>query len=597
MKLSLSHLKEGVKKVKHYAIKHKLISAAVIAVVVLAIWGIGRTIANGSQVVTYTVGTVAKGTIMSTVSGSGQVSASQQVEIKPKASGDVTAVKVVQGQSVKSGALLVQLDASDAAQAVREATLSLRSAELSLEKVKSSSVDSLEDAKDAVEQAQDSLTRTYDDAFTAISNAFLDLPNVMSGVTDILYGTTYSPGRQNFYYYYDLANNFDTNAIAYYDSVVSSYDTAKTAYDKNFLDYKALSRYSDTEEVEELLLETYDTAKLISDAVKNVDNFLNFVNNQVAGREGFVPSSLATHRSSIASYTSKANSHLSSLLNNKSSISTGKSSLVDKTEALTDLQEEGDNSLDLDSAQLTVSQRKNSLYNAQRNLADYSIRAPFDGMIAAVNVKKGDSASSGTAVATIITTQSLVDISLNEVDIINVHQDDKATVTFDAIEDLSISGTVATVDMIATTNQGVVSYNATIAFDTQDERIKPGMSASATIITSITQDVLVVPSSAVKTQGSVSYVEVPNSNVEESQIGQAISLGSVKKQVVTIGGSDDTSTEIVSGLNEGDQVIIKTTTAKSSNKSTTKQSTTSSILGGASEGPSMGGGGMMMPPQ
>jgi len=595
MKLSFSHLKEGVRRVKQYANKHKLISSAIVAAVVLIVWGISRSISAGNQVVTYTVGTAAKGTVMSTVSGSGQVSASQQVDIKPKASGDVTAVKVVQGQSVKSGALLVQLDASDAAQSVRDANLSLRAAEISLEKVKSSSVTSLEQAEDDLTQAKESLAKAYDDAFTSISDAFLDLPSVMTSLDTVLYGNTYNT-QDNIDYYADLIKNYDANALTYQGNADTSYQSARTAYDKNFLDYESASRYSDGADIEVLLIETYNTTKLISEALKNADHLLSAVKDQLTKNSVTVPANLTTHQSNVASAASKANSRLSSLFNNKTSIANYKSAIDDKEANLAELQ--GDSGLlDLESAQLTVSQRKNSLYNAQRNLADYSIRAPFDGVIAAVNVKKGDSASSGTAVVTIITTQSLVDISLNEVDIINVHQNDKATVTFDAIEGLSISGSVAAVDMIATTNQGVVSYNATIAFDTQDDRIKPGMSASATIITSITQDVLTVPSSSVKTQGSISYVEMPSSAVAEDQIGQAISLGTVKKQVVTVGVSDDNSTEIVSGLNEGDQVIVKTTTTKSSAKSTSKQTTGSSLLGGSSSGPRMEVGGGMMPPQ
>jgi HlyD family secretion protein len=107
--------------------------------------------------------------------------------------------------------------------------------------------------------------------------------------------------------------------------------------------------------------------------------------------------------------------------------------------------------------------------------------------------KKGESISSGGTVATLITEQQVAEISLNEVDVAQVEVGQKVTLTYDAIEDLQISGSVAEVDLIGTTNQGVVSYTVTILFDTQDERIKPGMSVSATIITEIKQEVIVVP--------------------------------------------------------------------------------------------------------
>jgi len=588
MKL-ITWAKQSTHRLRAYVLKHKIVSSVTAVILLFVVISAYHSIASGRQIVTYTVGIVEKGTVMSTVSGSGQVSASQQVDIKPKASGDVTAVKVKQGQSVKTGALLVQLDASDAAQAVRDANLSLRSAQISLEKVKSSGVTSLNQAQEDLTAAQDTLKKAYDDVFTAISNAFLSFPNIMAGLTEITYGTDY--GRENLGYYYSLLNNYDATAQVYSGSVSTSYQAAKTAYEKNFLDYKSSNRYASNAEIDQLLTETYNAAKSLSDAVKNLDNFLSYINDKVAGQNAFIPSKLSTHRSDLATYTGQANSQLSALLNIKNTISNDKSLVENKTTTLDDLQNGSGAALDLESAQLTVVQRQSSLYNAQRNLADYSIRAPFDGVIAAVNVKKGDTVSSGTAVVTIITTQSLVDISLNEIDIVNVHQDNKATITFDAIENLSISGSVAVVDMIGTTSQGVVAYNVTVAFDTQDERIKPGMSASATIITSIKQDVLIVPSTAVKTQGTVSYVEVPGNPVAEDQIGKTIALGSTQRKVVTIGVPDDTSTEIVSGLNEGDQVIVKTTTS-SSTKSSKSTQQTSSLLGGNSGGPS---GGMIFP--
>ena len=432
MKKMIAWAKHGIHRLRAYVLKHKIISSVAAIILLFIVISVYRGVASGRQITTYTVSTAQKGTVMSTVSGSGQVSASQQVDIKPKASGDVTAVRVVQGQSVKTGALLVQLDASDAAQAVRDANLSLRSAQISLEKVKSSGVTSLSQAQEDLIAAQDTLKKAYDDVFTAISNSFLSFPDIMAGLTDIIYGTDY--GRENLGYYYSLLNNYDATAQVYSDSVSTSYQAAKTAYEKNFLDYKSSNRYASNAEIDQLLIETYNTAKSLSEAAKNLDNFLSYINDKVAGKDAFIPSKLSTHRSDVATYTGQVNSQLSALLNIKNTISNDKSLIENKTATLDDLQNGGSAALDLESAQLTVVQRQNALYNAQRNLADYSIRAPFDGVIAAVNVKKGDSASSGTAVVTIITTQSLVDISLNEIDIVNVHQGDKATITFDAIE-------------------------------------------------------------------------------------------------------------------------------------------------------------------
>jgi len=342
-------------------------------------------------------------------------------------------------------------------------------------------------------------------------------------------------------------------------------------------------------DLEALLVDTYETAKLVSDAVKNTDNLLSFVHDRLAVNTDYIlPATLISQQSSIQGYTSSVNGNLSSLLSIKSSIKNDKYTITEKTGSLDELKA-GGSSLDLESTQLSVTQRRNALYDAQRTLAECSVRAPFDGVVAALNVQKGDAASSGAAVATVITTQSLVDIPLNEVDIAKVKSGDKATLTFDAIDGLSITGVVAAMDGIGTVSQGVVTYNVTIVFDTQDERVKPGMSVSATIITDIKQDVLTISSSAIKTQGSMSYVEMLNQELSSDQVqaGESVpSTGALRQQTVEVGLSDDTSTEIVSGLSEGDQVIVRTVTSSKS-KTTSNSQSTSSLLGGTTRGSGM----------
>ena len=114
------------------------------------------------------------------------------------------------------------------------------------------------------------------------------------------------------------------------------------------------------------------------------------------------------------------------------------------------------------------------------------------------------------------------------------------------------------VDLVGTVTQGVVNYNVKIAFDTQDDRVKSGMSVSASIITQTKQDVIVVPNSAVKIQNGAHYVEVVDKNTAATD-NQGVALSTTPtQQAVEVGISDDTSTEITSGLSEGDKVVTKT---------------------------------------
>jgi multidrug efflux pump subunit AcrA (membrane-fusion protein) len=170
----------------------------------------------------------------------------------------------------------------------------------------------------------------------------------------------------------------------------------------------------------------------------------------------------------------------------------------------------------------------------------------------------------------------VVKISLNEVDVAKIKLGDKSIMTFDAIDGLEMTGKVVQIDTLGTASQGVVTYNVKIALDTQDDRIKPGMSASASIITSVKTDVLTVPNSAVKSSGNNSFVQILDSKNQPQNIA------------VTTGIANDTLTEITSGIKEGDKVITQTIIPSSS---------ASTGATGASSGnnalriPGIGGGG------
>jgi HlyD family secretion protein len=558
---------------------HKII-AGFGAVIIIGGGYYGLSHLNSASAETrYVLGKVSKGTLVVSVSGTGQVSASSQVDVKPKVSGDVTYVGVAMGQAVKSGAIIAQLDSRDAQKGVRDAESSLETAKLSLEKLQqpadglslTQAQNSLAEANESKQNAQDDLVKTYDDGFNTISDAFIALPTVISGLDSILNGTGVGSSQSNVYAYYDMAKAYKPNANVLMGSAIQSYLAARAAYDKNLLDYKNVSRYSDHATIDTLVNETYDTTKLISQALKDAKTFLDVVNDGItnSGQNAHPPAILTTHENSLQSYIGTANSNLGSVLNIKNTIKNDNDTITnadrtisERTQSLAKLQE-GTDPLDLRSAQLTVTQRQDALLDAQQTLANYYVRAPFDGVIAKLDVKKGDSASSGAAVATIITTQEVATVSLNEVDIAKIKVGQKATLTFDAIEGLTITGEVVEVDAIGTVSQGVVTYNVKIAFDTQDERVKSGMSASAAIMTEVHQDVLTVPSGAVKVRGGTNYVSMLDAfqgTTDESAFAAAgvSSITAPREQTVTIGAQSDTTTEITGGLNEGDVIVMRT---------------------------------------
>jgi HlyD family secretion protein len=222
---------------------------------------------------------------------------------------------------------------------------------------------------------------------------------------------------------------------------------------------------------------------------------------------------------------------------------------------------------------------------AQRDVDDTVLRAPVDGTVAAVNgaVEEFLTAGSGTTAlapgsdAAIPGTGSTtgggqaaagtpstvsrpggtqfivldnvdrfeVVVPFEEADATRIAPNQRVDVRFDAIPDLTRSGTVVSVSPSAISLSGVISYYVTVALNETDARLRNGLTAQAAVVTEELRDVLVVPSAAVRRQGRQSTVTV---------------LGFDGPRIVPFqpGVVGDDTTQVVSGLTAGDEVVVTT---------------------------------------
>lgn len=602
-------------KILSLVLKHKLLTGIILVVIIGGgYFGFQKFTSQGSAI-NYITATVGRGTLITSIFGTGQVSSSNQVDIKPKVSGDIVAVNFKSGSEIKEGELLAQIDSRDVARKVSEAQASLESAQLELEELLApvdaytllQAENDLANAQDdltqlisdqereyqdtlkGIEEAEDNLEKAYEDAYNAVADAFLDLPDIISGLDNILYSYEISNSVVSLSLTMNksaLINSLPSSATSndrgqmqvYINNAEDDYSEVYNAYSEAFDDYTDASRYSEDEVIEELLEQTLETTKLISDTVKSESNMLDFWVVRRTFQNLTIFSQVTAYQSDLSTYTSQTNSHLSTLLAKQISIESYKNQIQDAQEDLAEMEQShpleiaqaergiaekeeklkdllaGADQLDIKNKEITVQQKRNSLIEAQQNLANYYIRAPFDGMVASIEITKGDYISSNSTIASLITTQKIAEVTLNEIDVAQVEVGQKATLEFDAVEDLSITGQVVEVDILGEVTQGVVSYGVKVAFDVQDERIKPGMSVSTSIIIESKQNVLLVPVSAVKTMGEITYVETLINN-QPSQ------------QIVTTSSSNDIMIEIIEGLEEGDQVITQTINNNSQNQS------------------------------
>jgi len=554
------------------ALKKKLLSVIILAVLAVVVYFIVGALSQNSGQTQYATAAVEKGTLIVSVSGSGQVLASEEIDVKPEVSGNLSFVGIKNGEAIKAGRLMFKIDEKDASRAKEEAAVALETARLELEDLEEppdelellQAENGLRKAKQAKEDAEDAIASGYEDAFGSVTDVFFDLPGIMEELEAILYSEEISqaeniyPRTWNKSYFLNsvLGNNASekTELETLIELAEKDYGVAREKYEANFLNYRDTSRYSESAVIEELLNETLNALRAEAELMKREVNMIDFWTDYRSSKNLKTPAAVTSYQTELKSYTSKVNGFINDLLAVRQSFKDNRSAALDaeyaareKELALEDLKN-GPDEIDIKTKELQVRQKEDAFASAQESLKNCSIYAPFDGVVAKMNISSGDAVSPSVSLATFITNQKVVDLSLNEVDATAVKAGQKAMILFDAIEGLTISGEVAEIDALGEVSQGVVTYAVKVIFDVEDERIKPGMSASVTIVTDAKQDVLMVANSAIKSENNSQYVEILENNA-------------VSRRAIEAGISNDESTEVVSGLAEGDLVITQTISA------------------------------------
>lgn len=203
-----------------------------------------------------------------------------------------------------------------------------------------------------------------------------------------------------------------------------------------------------------------------------------------------------------------------------------------------------------------------SLATARQSLSLATITSPIAGTVTEVGVRSGDrvggiGAGSGSggaigglsgASAAAIVVQDLgslrVTATASEIDVVALELHQKADVTLDAIPDLTLAAEVCELGRTGSAAQGVVEYPVTLCMTNDDARVRTGMSANISIVLARRENVLMVPTPAVRSVDGKSVVRVLRSDDSIADV-----------EVVT-GVSSGTRIEIVSGLAEGDEVLV-----------------------------------------
>lgn len=589
-----------------------------------------------------TTAKVQRGTLTASVGASGALQANNDVVLTFQSSGTVAEVLVKEGDRVSKGTPLARLDRTDLQLQVQQAEANLTSAQAKLDQIKAGAtekdiqiaqaqlrsaqakyqqtvqtrpqdvaaaqaqleqaqarLDALlkgptpEDVASAqakVEQAQDNLDRTRSAASAAKEQARLAMEQAADSLRD-------------------AQNKWNT---AYWDYIHASTDKTDPVTGKPLND-RQIQQYADAKDAAWLAVQQAQAA--LEKAKIAYQDALNQEAAQVEAAEAQLDDAKAQLQKLLNGPTDEdirqaratvdqAKANLERLQNSTPGDLAQLQAAVQQADAtLKDLQA-GPKSWDLASAMAAVQQAQAQLDLARFRYDQAELRAPFDGVVQAVNIKVGQNVNAGTSAIEIVDASRMyVDANVSEVDVANVRPGQEVEMTFDALPGRTFSGRVQFVAPKGEVQQGVVQFKVRVELvgeamagqptgaaqrpgrpgggqvqrtpsatptaqatpeaaqgptqeTTPRSRFqapeaspaaatgpKPGMTASLNIVTARAENVLMVPNRAIFTQGGKKVVNI-------------MVNGKPTPVEVETGLSNSTMTEIISGLKEGDEVVV-----------------------------------------
>lgn len=553
--------------------------------------------------------TVTRGSITQTVGVSGSVNASGQARLAFKTGGKLSQIFVSVGQAVTPGQPLASLDTTDLQSTLSTAQQNLANAQASYAKqqlaasdTQASLLDTQKSTANSIANAQTALSKIRSNYAAAKTNfgslttgAATDLNTYRTGIdaartqvdqvlTDIqIYGTsdinnartqlnsadaslvnaqTYAGGiLASSLSDYTSARDGLLAAVSQFDSAVNAgQDTSASlaAYQTALLSYNiALSRLQSAIGTVTAPVANAQTSVNNAIASLNTNTSIQITAFDTARADLKIAQTTFTNEGLVSGTASTRLTQSGTPLATITDAVGG--SLVNAITAVSSAQDQAATSLrnaqsavanipfNLQAAAVSVQNAQTAVDTAKTNLDAATLTAPSAGTVASIANQVGEFVSGGNTNSAFIvltsTTAMVLHGTIGEADIAKLKLGQVANVTVDAITGSKMTGRITSLDPVATISQGVPVYGVDVSIDVPATGVKAGMTGTANVILASKQNVLTVPNTAIRTVSGQRGVQV-------------LKDGEVVDTPAQFGISNDTLTEVVSGLQEGDTIVI-----------------------------------------
>jgi HlyD family secretion protein len=572
---------------------------------------------------------VTKGSVIQSVAVSGSVAAMSQTKMTFRTSGKISDVYVSVGQQVTAGQPLAKLDTTDLEAALAQAQANLVSAQNNYNRTASTT----SDAQKALTQARQQAAQDLATAQTALNkltanytSAKNNANSVMSAAyTDLL---TYQAAINAIYSQLDAATQVQTQSGADFKSAMNALYGGLTPITNarslsSTLLFPALGDYQRSRDDLGVAINQFDTAiasgsdtsgqsatftttmnsysltvSRLNSAIDTTNSPLAQVSSAVTSAQAFLNGSSSRYntfydelRGDLAALLTAVTNAQQLASNTKTKIAQGTTylgtvndaiggSLSNAMQNVTTTAQRGQQSIDsaqtslnskpfdLASSQASVDNAATAVETAQTNLQNAVVTAPSAGVVASIASQVGETAANPFMILA-NTTSLVLHGTIGEADVAKVKLGLVANVAVDAVSSAGrMTGRVTLLDPVATIQSGVPVYGIDVTIDLPNAQVKPGMTGTATVVIASRQGVLTVPNLAIRTTNGRRYLQVLKD-------GEAVDTD------VVFGIANDTTTEVVSGVAEGDLVVLPAARATA----TTRPGAGGGGFGGGGGGP------------
>lgn len=453
---------------------------------------------------------VHRGDFIDTVSVSGKVVSSKDVDLGFSQSGRVSGVYTAVGDYVARGALIAEVENGDLHAVVSQKQAALAQAQADLTSIEAGTrpeevaVAAAQVAEDQT-SVTDALNKAYSTADDAVHNQvdqFLTTPRTSPKLT-------FDSSDQS------LANKLVTERLSA-ENLLSSWQATLTVG------------------VDDLLSATTQ-AQTILNAVATLLADANAVVNRGIPNSSVSQSNLSGYASDLTTARTNINTALATLNAAITKLTTDQKTLA--------LRQAPATTADLAAGQAKVRSAQADVESAQAALGKTLVVAPFSGIITRMEAKVGSIVSPGESNISMESGTYQIETYVPEVNLSKLAVGQRASTTLDAYGSEQFPAVVVAIDPAETPQGGISTYKTTLQFVNTDPRIRSGLTANLIIVVQEKSDAITIPAGAVVSQDGQSYVWVAHKDTQT-------------KVPIEVGLSSLGRVEVVSGLEDGDMVVL-----------------------------------------